>query len=677
MSNDKPFRAKNGIVAKRFLQKAGTIASNTENYRLDKLNVTDNFFSLNGFNTSPRQISFSDDGLTMMLSAFSGHGISPFSGSDLYQFTLTTPYDISTASMTYRNGQASIVYAGNLTGNVETDINASFWKPDGTAFWYIGDDFETLTQIDVAEPWQLRDSQGNSNISYANKDLQLGPAIGGPTTRGLWFKPDGTKLYVLDDAYRIIEYDLSPAWDVSSATSVSTYNSFHGANPVFRAMWISPDGSELWLSNLTDDEIQIYKFATPWDLSTLDFDSAFSDGLNNSSAAIFSLTVTPNGDKLLMVDNDINMIYEASIAANIRLPNLSKGTVFKHSPPDGVEIAFSNPPETGKACAFTLELDAGSNTNGYNLNSSTPASEGFALDLQGSPQSPININGPMSIRFKPDGTRAWVLEDHTIDGIWQYDLSTPWDLSTAVQDSNRYTWTDGIPKDIWFKPDGTQFYVLTSQNFIYYATLSTPWDITGTVSGVSASDLIAFSGFEAFWFNDEGTMFFIVSDDRKIRNFYMQTPWDLTTIDPIGDQPSLTAVTPRGLAFNPDGTEFFVADDNSIRHMEWYRLGAPWDINSATLQEDLYYGFNSTNVRCFTFKPDGTRLYLVDDSQYFVEEIDTSVQTPSTIEWADNIKWERGVVPLAPAFGEKSSYAFMTIDGGVTYYGKEISGELS
>lgn len=682
MSNDKPFRAKNGIVAKRFLQKAGTISSNTDNYRLDKLNITNNFFSTNGINHSPRQVFFSGDGLTMILSAREPDTRILTQSLDFFQFTLTSPYDISTATLTYRNNVAAVAAAHDLTGNVETDLTTSFWKPDGTAFWYIGLDFKTLFQVDVAEAWQLIDSQGNSNISHANKDLIISPNPGDPSIWGVWFKPDGTKLYVLDDisnTYQIKEYNLNPAWDASSATLSSTFTNWDDGLHTYRAMWISPDGFELWVSDSygTNDAIERYKFVVPWDLSTLYFDADFSNGLNNTSSAIFGLTVTPNGDKLFMVDNDINMIYEASIASNIRSPNLSKGTVFKHSPPDGVEISFSNPPEKGKACAFTLELDAGSTTSGYNLNSSTPASDGFALDLQSAPQSPINVNGPMSIRFKPDGTRAWVLDEHTTDGIWQYDLSTPWDLSTAVQDSNRFTWTNDIPRDIWFKPDGTQFYVLTSQNYIYYATLNTPWDITGTVSPISASALIAFAGFEAFWFNDEGTLLFIVSDDRKIRNFYLSTPWDLSTVDPIGDQPNLTAVTPRGLAFNPDGTEFFVADDNSVRHMEWYRLGAPWDINSATLQEDLYYGFNSFNVRCFTFKPDGTKLYLVDDNQYFVEEIDTSVQTPSTVEWADNIKWEGGVVPLAPALGEKSSYAFMTIDGGVTYYGKEISGELS
>lgn len=689
MSNDKPFRAKNGIVAKRFLQKAGTISSNTDNYRLDKLNITGKYFSTNGFNRSPRQVFFSGDGLTMMLSAREPDTVSAagLGGNyDFFQFTLTSPYDISTATLTYRNNVAAVAAAHDLSGDVETDLTTSFWKPDGTAFWFIGTDQKKLVQIDVAEAWQLIDSSGNSNLSHNGSNvLDLGPAIGGSTTWGIWFKPDGTKLYIYADTQDdIIEYDLNPAWDVSSASAVGQpFDSFASVNRTYRAMWMSPDGFELWLSDAygTGDAIERYKFVVPWDLSTLYFDAEFSNGLNNPSSAIFGLTVTPDGNKLFMVDNDSNTIFEASIASNIRSPNLSKGTVFKHSPPDGVEISFSNPPEKGKACAFTLDLDAGSTTSGYNLNSSTPASEGFAVNMSTSVQSPIAVNAMRSIRFKPDGTRFYILEEFSTDGVWQYDLSTPWDLSTAVQNSDRYTWTAGTPMDLWFNSDGTRFYVLTTTNYIYYVDLSIPWDITGSSgSSIQTGPSITHTGGSmiAFWFNEEGTLLFILADDDQLRNYSLSTPWDIDTLSPIGDSPSIPGlITPRGLAFNPDGTEFFVAEDNSVRHMNRYRCEGPWDINSATLQEDLYYGFNSTNVWNFTFKPDGTKLYLTSNSPNYVEEIDTSVQTPSTIEWADNIKWEGGVVPLAPAFGEKSSYAFMTIDGGVTYYGKEISGELS
>jgi len=46
----------------------------------------------------------------------------------------------------------------------------------------------------------------------------------------------------------------------------------------------------------------------------------------------------------------------------------------------------------------------------------------------------------------------------------------------------------------------------------------------------------------------------------------------------------------------------------------------------------------------------------------------------STITWPSSVKWPDGTAPDAPASGDKNIYAFVTADGGTTYYGR-LAGE--
>ena len=68
--------------------------------------------------------------------------------------------------------------------------------------------------------------------------------------------------------------------------------------------------------------------------------------------------------------------------------------------------------------------------------------------------------GPTDLSFKPDGTKMYVT-GFVNDAVYEYDLSTAWDISTAVYLQNFSVATqDGTPYDLSFKPDGTKMYVL-------------------------------------------------------------------------------------------------------------------------------------------------------------------------------------------------------------------------
>src|SRR6056300_1788411 len=73
------------------------------------------------------------------------------------------------------------------------------------------------------------------------------------------------------------------------------------------------------------------------------------------------------------------------------------------------------------------------------------------------------------------------------DTLFQYSLSTAWDVSTASYDSVSVVLSSfagdiiTTPASIFFKDDGTEFYVVDPGNDdVHHFTLSTAWDLTAS-----------------------------------------------------------------------------------------------------------------------------------------------------------------------------------------------------
>ena len=68
---------------------------------------------------------------------------------------------------------------------------------------------------------------------------------------------------------------------------------------------------------------------------------------------------------------------------------------------------------------------------------------------------------PTGIAFKPDGTKMYMggVGSNT---VYQYTLSTAWDLDTASYDSVALDVSsqESSPRGVTFKPDGTKMYLI-------------------------------------------------------------------------------------------------------------------------------------------------------------------------------------------------------------------------
>jgi len=191
---------------------------------------------------------------------------------------------------------------------------------------------------------------------------------------------------------------------------------------------------------------------------------------------------------------------------------------------------------------------------------------------------------PQGIYFKNDGTRFYIIGT-TADSIFQYDLSTAWDLTTAVYNSVSLSVSarDSGPIDTFISPDGLILYVAGGTNdAIYRYNLPTPWDLTGATFLNSGSVVAQDAGLNGLYFKPDGTkMYTVGTTNDAVYEYNLGTAWDLTTVSFLQSfSLSSFETNSSAISFNDAGTRMYVLGTTGDNIIE-FRLSTPWDISTS------------------------------------------------------------------------------------------------
>jgi sugar lactone lactonase YvrE len=201
----------------------------------------------------------------------------------------------------------------------------------------------------------------------------------------------------------------------------------------------------------------------------------------------------------------------------------------------------------------------------YDISSSSNSS---TLDLPVS--SGEDIDDPTDLIFNDDGTELYVLNDAGEQRIHRWNLSTAYDISTAVYDSIvlDVTSQDAIPQGLEFNNNGTKLYVVGKTNErVYQYTLSTAYDIS---TAVYDSVFLTVGGETAqpngIRFNNDGSKLYVVDGGSdRVYQYGLNIAYDISTAsyDSVSVSVAAEDGIPEGLAFNNDGTKMYIAGDSS------------------------------------------------------------------------------------------------------------------
>lgn len=132
---------------------------------------------------------------------------------------------------------------------------------------------------------------------------------------------------------------------------------------------------------------------------------------------------------------------------------------------------------------------------------------------------------------QPDGRKLWIVADSAVDTIWEFDLSSPHLLTTIASTPDRtFLFTHiGAPDvvSIRWGNSGAKLFVVQVNNAAYQYTASTPYDVT-TLVFVDAGPSNLGLQTRSIAFNFDGTKFYMQSmTDQKVYQFPLSTAWDI------------------------------------------------------------------------------------------------------------------------------------------------------
>lgn len=175
------------------------------------------------------------------------------------------------------------------------------------------------------------------------------------------------------------------------------------------------------------------------------------------------------------------------------------------------------------------------------------------------------------IFFKPDGTKMYIAGEHG-DSVDEYNLSTNWDISTAVYSQEfDLSASQLLIKGLFFREDGKLMCISgTTNNQIKTFNITTAWDISTAESIVST---ITASTPGGNFFSRDGVYLFVTEAATPAKSYIMTSPFKLSTAIDHTEFIVTPALTLRSIFFNPTGTQMYLLGDGSIQQ---YSIRRGW-----------------------------------------------------------------------------------------------------
>ena len=258
------------------------------------------------------------------------------------------------------------------------------------------------------------------HLSRTNK-LDLNPPEANPS--GITFKPDGTRMFVLGySRNRVQQYDLSTAWDLTSAGSAteSEYLVQNNLSSTQEDFFIDSSGTRMYVLSRSSDSIGQFTLNTAWDISDITFVQDVhlnSTGLSGGVAGFVTgepdpsgLTFKPDGTILYIVGYNQDRVHQVPLST-----------------------------------AWDI------------------STHGTITELSLSP-----ANASQAIQFSLNGKEMYIL-DYSLDGIAHFTLSTAWDVTTANLNTLSVAFIgidEATPTGLYYRDDlGKCFIVGRSSDF--------------------------------------------------------------------------------------------------------------------------------------------------------------------------------------------------------------------
>ena len=252
-------------------------------------------------------------------------------------------------------------------------------------------------------------------------------------------------------------------------------------------------------------------------------------------------------------------------------------------------------------------------------------------------------SSPKALFFKTDGSKMYIIGS-TTDDIFEYDLSTAWDITT-ISFLQSLPLTTGFnetgPAGLFFSPDGIYFYICGStRDSVIQFTLTSAWNIStaSTTREYRPLPTPSSGNFTApanVNFKPDGTLMFVSGTSLDIIVTYqLSTPWDISTASPLSQVSLVNIPAPpgnevysilivAGLRFSDDGTSIFITDGifDTIYQLD---LSTAYDPTTITFNSKTYRStelFDQDNINDIYLAQAYNKAFTINSSLDVVRQL--------------------------------------------------------
>ncbi|MEQ8472807.1 MAG: T9SS type A sorting domain-containing protein [Marinoscillum sp.] len=509
-------------------------------------------FDVSGEELQPQGLNFNNNGSRMYIVGTNGNEVN--------QYTLSTPYSLASVEF---DGSTSI-------GGEPLDISFS---NDGSLMFILGFSFDNVARYSLNTPFDITSGVVSAGNAFSVESEDASP-------KALTFSPDGSKMYVVgSNTDEVNQYSIeSGGFDETASNTGSVEGSLTIglSGDTFTNAGGSLSGSDYAINNLPSGLTPTISVAADGLTAQLTLGGIADDHQSADDIASLNFTfqnsafTSDNAGGVFNAENaesDFGIVFDenARLVYGFDAFDLNAGVTYDGSPysfsgeegnPGG--IAFSN-----DGMKMFIVGVANDNVNQYNL--TNPYDITTSVSFHGSVSVAAQETNPTGVQFSTDGFKMFVI-GATGDDVNQYSLSSAFDVTSTVLFQGNYSISseENTPQDFTFNTDGTKMYVVgSSGDDVNQYTLSTPFDITGTVTfdgspfSVATEETVP----AAIAFSSNGRKMFILGlSGDDINQYSLKTSFDVrsgvsfeTTFSVASEE-----TTPTGLAFSTNGSKFFV-----------------------------------------------------------------------------------------------------------------------
>jgi len=240
-------------------------------------------------------------------------------------------------------------------------------------------------------------------------------------------------------------------------------------------------------------------------------------------------------------------------------------------------------------------------------------------------------SGVSGFTFNDDGTKMFVIGT-TGDDVNEYTLGTAYDVSTAsFVDSFDVSGLDTNPQAVAFSSDGDKMFVVGNQfDSIIEFALASDFDVSTTINPpLTTLDLSPFeSSPRGIAFNSDGSKVFIVGiSGDDVNEFVLGTPFDVASaatppvnVFDVGSEDG----NPEGITFNNAGTKMYIVGLENDKVYE-YALTTGFDVSTASFTDSFDVSSQDTQPNSVEFNGDGTKMFVLGNTSDGINEYTLSV----------------------------------------------------